>query len=149
MRTSGKGKRLEIGGRPLSRPSATFAYREVLIVEDDYLAGVELARIIQDLGMESRMVGRVDAARALARDWSPELAFIDINLAGGFEGLDLAREFEALYACRVIYVTAYHVRDLAARMRCSVPANILFKPVERGALEAALIAAAATRDRLN
>jgi DNA-binding response OmpR family regulator len=148
MRTSGKGKRLEIGGRPLSRPSDAFAYREVLIVEDDYLAGVELARIVQDLGMDSRMAGRVDAARALARDCSPELAFVDINLAGGFEGLDLARELEALYRCRVIFVTAYQVRDLAARMRCSLPANILFKPVERGALEAALIAAG-SRDYLN
>jgi DNA-binding response OmpR family regulator len=148
MRTSGRGRRLEAGGRPLSRPGEIFTYREVMIVEDDYLAGVELARIVQDLGMESRMVGRVDAARALARDVPPQLAFVDINLAGGFEGLDLARELEALYRCRVIFVTAYQVRDLAARMRCSVSANILFKPVERDALEAALIAAG-SRDRLN
>jgi ActR/RegA family two-component response regulator len=149
MTTSGKSKRSEIHGPRRSRPGETFAYRQVMIVEDDYLAAVELARAVQDFGMDSRMVGRVDAARALARDWSPELAFVDINLAGGFEGLDLARELEALYACRVIYVTAYHVRDLAARMRGGAPANILFKPVERGALEAALIAAAGTQDRLN
>ena len=114
------------------------AISPTLIVEDNYLTATELARVLDGWSIETRCASRVSEARNLARELHPKLALVDINLAGGFEGLELARELQALYHSKIVFVTAYSVRDLMHRMSGAEHITVLFKPVEREVLSAVL-----------
>jgi DNA-binding response OmpR family regulator len=109
-----------------------------LIVEDNYLAAAQLARLMEEWDIPTRSVGRAAAARELARDMRPKLALVDINLEAGFEGIELARELQALYGTKIVFVTAYHVRDLMHRLTGAENMAVLFKPVEPDVLLAVL-----------
>jgi hypothetical protein len=67
---------------------------------------------------------------------------VDINLAGGFEGIELAQEMKALYGTKVVFVTGYHMRDLMHRLNRAEDIAVLFKPVQRDLLETVLELAA-------
>jgi DNA-binding response OmpR family regulator len=110
----------------------------LLIVEDNYLASVELSRLLDELAVETRATARMVMARELAREMRPKVALIDINLEGGFEGLTLARELQALYGTKIVFVTGYHVRDLMHRLTGADNMAVIFKPIEREVLTAVL-----------
>jgi DNA-binding LytR/AlgR family response regulator len=74
----------------------------------------------------------------------PKLALVDINLEGGYEGLALAHELQALYGTKIVFVTGYHVRDLMHRMNGADNMAVLFKPVDREVLRAVLAKVSAT-----
>jgi DNA-binding response OmpR family regulator len=114
----------------------------VLIIDDNYHAAIELARLLEELDIATHCVGRPEAAREAARTLKPALALVDINLAGGFEGVELAQEMRALYGTKVVFVTAYHVRDLMHRLGGAEDIAVLFKPVQRDLLETVLELAA-------
>jgi DNA-binding response OmpR family regulator len=118
----------------------------VLIVEDNYHAAIELTRLLDEWGIETRCAARPAAARAVARDIRPKLGLIDINLEGGYEGLELARELQTLYGTRIVFVTAYHVRDLMHRLTGGENMAVLFKPVEREVLATVLAQLSTTID---
>jgi len=110
----------------------------VLIVEDNYFSSIELKRLLDELGIETSYTGRPMAARELARQIRPKVALVDINLEGGYEGLALARELQALYGTKIVFVTGYHVRDLMHRLTGADNMAVLFKPVEHEVLTAVL-----------
>lgn len=109
-----------------------------LIIEDNYLAAIELARLLEDWDVTTRSAGRVAAARELAREMRPKLALVDINLERGFEGVELALELRALYGTKIIFVTAYQVRDLMHRLAGVEDIAVVFKPVEPDVLSVVL-----------
>ena len=115
-----------------------------LVVEDNYLASVDLVELLDELPVEARSTARVTSARELAREIRPKVAFIDINLGSGYEGLELARELQALYGTKIVFVTGYHVRDLMHRLTGAENMAVLFKPVDREVLSAVLEQVAAT-----
>lgn len=65
----------------------------ILIVEDEFMVAMTLKALIQRLGYE--VVGIADdvvSAKEQAEQNSPQLAFVDIQLAKGSSGLDAAAE---------------------------------------------------------
>lgn len=127
-------------------PVRLAAVGPVLIVDDNYHAAVELARLLEEMDVAARCVGQCDAAREAARESKPKIALVDINLAGGFEGVDLAREMQALYGTKIVFVTAYHVRDLMHRLAGAESMAVLFKPVEPDILATVLSQVSTTID---
>ncbi len=68
----------------------------ILIVEDEILIAFELESLLQDEGYEP--VGIAPTAReavSLAGDSGPDLALVDIHLADGLTGVDVARTLVA------------------------------------------------------
>ena len=64
----------------------------ILIVEDEYLIGLALALVLAIAG--HHIVGpaaSADEALQLAQAERPELAFVDININGDRDGVDVAR----------------------------------------------------------
>lgn len=110
----------------------------LLIVEDNYLAALDLMRFLEEWSIEARSVPRLPAARELAVAMRPKVALIDINLEGGFEGVAFARELQALYRTKIVFVTGYNVRDLMHRMDGADNMAVLSKPVERDVLATVL-----------
>lgn len=70
----------------------TNAPLRILIVEDEILIAFELESLLQDEGYEP--VGIAPTSRealALARELAPDLALVDIHLADGPTGVEVAR----------------------------------------------------------
>jgi len=120
-----------------------------LIVDDDQHAAVALARVVEDWGAEAHLACTPAAARAVAQERRPKGALIEVDLTRGFERLALARELEALYACKIVLVTGHSLGELAGRVGAWRPAAVLFKPVDRAALAAAVLAVCGVTPRSN
>ncbi|MDO3435508.1 response regulator [Rhizobium sp. CBN3] len=76
----------------------------VMIVEDEGLVAMELERIAQDAGHQT--VGPVSTTeQALAYAPKSDVALVDLSLADGASGAQLARRLIDRYGVDVIFVT--------------------------------------------
>jgi DNA-binding NtrC family response regulator len=110
----------------------------VLVVEDEYQIAADLAASLRKLGCDVQLANGPDSAMELIRKRSPDVAFIDINLRGGFEGLDLARDIEEQTDAGIVFVTGYSAADLYTRMARHSRSLTIFKPVNARTLQVAL-----------
>ncbi|MFB2607641.1 response regulator, partial [Rhizobium phaseoli] len=77
---------------------------KVMIVEDEGFIALELERIAQDAGHQT--VGPVSTIeQALAHAPRSDVALVDLNLADGLSGAQLARRLIDRYGVDVIFVT--------------------------------------------
>jgi CheY-like chemotaxis protein len=107
----------------------------ILIVEDEILIALELESLLQDLGHD--VVGMAASSRdalSLGQELKPDLAFVDIHLADGPTGVDVARHLAARHRVTVLFMTANTKRipeDFAGAW------GVIAKPyTERGVREA-------------
>ena len=107
----------------------------ILIVEDEILIALELESLLQDLGHDVvGMAASSGEARSLGQELKPDLAFVDIHLADGPTGVDVARHLAAQHQVTVLFMTANTKRipeDFAGAW------GVIAKPyTERGVREA-------------
>jgi CheY-like chemotaxis protein len=79
----------------------------VLIVEDEILIALELESLLQDLGHD--VVGIAASSKdalAMGKDLKPDLAFVDIHLADGPTGVEVARRLGSEHQVAVLFMTA-------------------------------------------
>lgn len=90
-----------------SERTAAEARRSILVIDDDAVFRARLVQALQARGFDARGAAGVDSALAAARSESPELAVVDLRLAGS-SGLDLVRELKAIdEATSVVVLTGY------------------------------------------
>jgi CheY-like chemotaxis protein len=78
----------------------------ILIVEDEILIALELESLLQDAGHEVLgIAASADEAVSMGRDLGPDLAFVDIHLADGPTGIEVARQL-ARHGVMVLFMTA-------------------------------------------
>jgi PAS domain S-box-containing protein len=122
----------------------------VLVVDDNIDAAESLVALLGALGHETRMAHDGPAGLAAAREFRPELAFLDIGLPG-MNGHELARAIRSPSAggeLRDTVLVALTGWGAASDMTRSQQAGFdqhLTKPVSREALEQALATAMETR----
>ena len=107
----------------------------ILIVEDEILIALELESLLQDLGHDVvGMAASSGEALSLGQELKPDLAFVDIHLADGPTGVDVARHLAAQHRVTVLFMTANTKRipeDFAGAW------GVIAKPyTERGVREA-------------
>jgi CheY-like chemotaxis protein len=107
----------------------------ILIVEDEILIALELESLLQDLGHDVvGMAASSGEALSLGQELKPDLAFVDIHLADGPTGVDVARQLAAQHQVTVLFMTANTKRipeDFAGAW------GVIAKPyTERGVREA-------------
>jgi two-component system response regulator RegA len=79
----------------------------ILLVDDDQVFRVRLARALADRGFDVRSAANYDEAVASARADSPELAVVDLKMPGR-SGLELVRELKAIDpSTKVVVLTGY------------------------------------------
>jgi len=107
----------------------------ILIVEDEFLIALELESLLQDAGHD--VIGIAASSKealALGREHSPDLAFVDIHLADGLTGIDVARELSHRDHVTVLFMTANAKR---IPEDCAGARGVIAKPyTERGVREA-------------
>ncbi len=80
----------------------------ILIVEDDAIIAFDLAETVRGMGhIVCGNATTMDEALALAAEHTPTLALMDIRLAEGDNGIEVARELRRQRFLPVIFVTAF------------------------------------------
>lgn len=110
----------------------------VLLVEDDAMVREVTARIVASFGFEVREATDSASARAAVRAQSPDILIVDVVLANGEDGIELARELvERDAELSVIAISGYSAShfDLG-----SLPASAQFlaKPFSAAELDRCL-----------
>lgn len=103
---------------------------KVLIVEDEYLIAEYFSIVVEQLGYDVCGLARsAEEAVELAREHAPALVFMDVRLAGERDGVEAAREIQALQRVPIIYVTASREPQTSQRIKDDYPSEVLTKPV--------------------
>jgi two-component system response regulator RegA len=114
----------------------------MLVVDDDDVFRKRLAQALAARGFDVRHAASPDEALALARSDSPELAIVDLNLAGR-SGLELVRDLLALDGTtRVLMLTGYGSIATAVEAMRLGAAGYLPKPADADDILAAFERAA-------
>ena len=112
---------------------------KILIVEDEPLIAMHIELMVEDFGHRvCGIAASTQEAIALGTFERPDMAFMDVHLAGGNSGIDAARELFQRHGVRCIFLSANldaHVREAVAPFR---PIAFLSKPVLPVLLQRAL-----------
>jgi signal transduction histidine kinase len=111
--------------------------RRILVVDDNRDAAQALRMLLENDGHEVRVATDGPAGLALAREYRPEVALLDIGLPqmNGFELAQQMRRDPALGATLLVAVTGYGQMHDRARASASGFNHHLVKPVEFSALQ--------------
>ena len=112
---------------------ASASGRRALIVEDEIVIALDLEDAMSALGYEVCALAPSDrTARSAAMEHLPDVALVDVCLAGGREGIETARWLREVCGASVLFVTARHDDDTVSRIHQQVPgAPVVRKPVYR------------------
>ncbi len=123
--------RFDAASRDIDAQLAT----DVLIIEDEPIVALDLARLVEDLGHRvAGMAATRDEAIALAGSRSLGLVLADVRLADGSSGLDAASAIVADFDIPVIFITAFPERLLTGEG--AEPTFLITKPFREAAVKA-------------
>ena len=109
--------------------------KEVLIVEDEVLVGMMLARKIERFGFTvCGVVGTGEEAVSAVRRHRPGAVLMDVSLGGPMDGIEAGREIRKRSAVPIVFFTGYHRdKELLARAEAIRPLAVLDKlgPIEQ------------------
>jgi len=117
----------------------------ILIVEDDVLIASQMEAALSDAGFE--VVGTLttgEEALQTASTHRPDLAIMDIRLAGDRDGVDTALELFESHGIRCIFASAYSDQEARRRAEGASPLGWLQKPYTMQALTRMVRAATET-----
>jgi len=109
----------------------------ILIVEDDLLVASQMEAALTEAGFDiMAVVTTGEEAIEVAGGQPPDIAIVDIRLAGDRDGVDTALEMFRLHGIRCIFASAHS--DLEARRRAepAAPLGWLQKPYSIASLVA-------------
>jgi CheY-like chemotaxis protein len=100
----------------------------ILVVEDDYLVGMEIEAGLVEAGYE--VIGIVASAEeaVTAAAQGPLLVVMDIRLAGERDGVDAAIEIYRNFKIRSIFASAHGDAEIRARAAAAHPLAWVAKP---------------------
>ncbi len=111
----------------------------VLIVEDETLIAMELKdRLERNDYTVCGVVARGEEAIGQFERFKPDLALMDVHLAGKLNGIETAKELQAKKNIPVIYLTAYSNPQLVEQASKTRPYGYLIKPFEERELRATI-----------
>ncbi len=111
--------------------------RSILIVDDEAPLRERLIRALSDRGLDARGAADGEAALALAREESPELAVVDLRMPGR-GGLEVVRELLAIDpATKIVVLTGYGSIATAIEAMRIGAVNYLQKPADTDQILAA------------
>lgn len=113
--------------------------RRVLVVEDDLVVAMGIARSLRRLGYEpvGPVANGLDAVRVALAD-SPHAILMDVRLGDGIDGVETAERIHADRRIPVVYLTAYSDEETIRRATSGGAYGYVMKPFDERELRAAL-----------
>jgi response regulator NasT len=99
----------------------------ILIAEDETIIRLDLRGALEEAGYEVREARDGVEAVAVAREWEPDLALLDVKMPI-LDGVEAARQIIAARPLPVVLVTAYSDRALVERAVGAGVFGYLLKP---------------------
>jgi DNA-binding NarL/FixJ family response regulator len=107
----------------------------ILIVEDDFLAAMEIESVLKEAGYQiAGVAAHAEEAVRLAKSATPTLLIMDIRLAGNSDGVDAALDIFRATGIRSIFATAHYDAHTRSRAQTATPLGWLPKPYAPHAL---------------
>ncbi|RPI56644.1 MAG: response regulator [Acidobacteria bacterium] len=124
----------------LRKPTVPPGSARILIVDDNEDGAQLLAQVLTGRGYDTRVAHDAPTALRVAREFAPDVAFLDIGLPvmDGYELASHLREIPGLEGLRLIAITGYGQDSDRRRTRKAGFHHHLVKPVDIDAIEAAL-----------
>ena len=104
---------------------------QVLIVEDDLSAAIDLEMLLLEIGCE--VCGRTDNAEeavVLVQKFNPDLLLLDIDLNGEITGIELAKQLDS-YEIPIVFITSFDNEESYSKAAETKNAGYLIKPVNK------------------
>jgi DNA-binding response OmpR family regulator len=115
---------------------------KVLIVEDDLMFALDLRHEVTRLGYEVIGIAKSsDEAQIATAENRPDLALMDISIAGRMDGIETAHLLQVNYRLPVIFLTSAIDQHSISRAIQEKPYAYLVKPFKRLELKASMDAA--------
>lgn len=102
---------------------------KALIVEDEAIIALALRIELEQIGHECDIAGTGRKAIEHAEVFQPDIVLMDIHLAGAMDGIESARQIQAISDARIIFMTGYSDNELKIKAETLHPAGYLVKPV--------------------
>src|SRR5512143_1739028 len=113
--------------------------KRILIAEDDGIIAARLQSILTKMGyIVPAVVASGEEALRRAAEAPPDLALMDIRLAGDIDGIQAGGQMHARWGTPLIYLTAYMDDSLLQRARATEPYGYLVKPIQDRELRATI-----------
>lgn len=112
---------------------------KILVVDDEKIITMHLEELLSNMGYD--VVGTASTgAEAIekAREFKPDLIFMDIIMPGEMTGIDAATVIKKELGIPVIYLTAFADDHIVEKAKQSEPFNFLVKPFKAHELRAAI-----------
>lgn len=112
---------------------------KILIIEDDPLVAANIKVALEKFGFQIIATANsyLEASDKI-KICEPDLAFVDINLHGHFEGLMLAEHIHKLDRYPYIFLTAYADRKILEEAKKLQPSGYIVKPFDEHDLLASI-----------
>jgi len=109
---------------------------KILVVEDEMLIAAKIALFLAELGYEvTAILTRAEEAIAHVAEHMPDMALLDVRLAGEMDGITLADELNKFHQMPVIFLTANADDATFSRAKAVKPFAFLQKPFRKMELQ--------------
>lgn len=110
----------------------------VLILEDEKLVARDIQSTLAGAGYQTSLASSGEEAIEIARRDQPDLALVDIRLAGTLDGIETARALRQELELPVVYLTAHSDEETLERAKSTEPFGYLVKPFDETTLQTTL-----------
>jgi len=111
----------------------------ILIVEDNGIIALRLKNVLTELGYDVLdTVASGEEALQRIKESPPDLALMDVYLAGELNGIETATQIHARMDIPVIYLSAYSDGVLLQQAKATEPFGYLVKPIQDRELHATI-----------
>jgi CheY-like chemotaxis protein len=107
------------------------------VIDDERSVGITLRDMLETLGHTVVAVQNATDALVKARSKNFDVAFVDVNLGPGIDGISLTRELRHRFGLRAVIVSGY-LQGQLADFAANVADVVLAKPFLSSQIEAAL-----------
>jgi len=107
------------------------AQEKILIVEDEMLIALGLETRLESFGYSvcAKVLDSESAIEAVKKFY-PDLVLMDIRIKGPVDGIETAKQIQAITFCPIIFITAYLDENTLDRAKATMPYGYLNKPVQ-------------------
>ena len=121
------------------QPIAAASRPCILLVEDDFLVGMEVESGLREAGYDvAGIAATAEEALAIAAAHRPALVVMDIRLASDRDGVDAALEIFRTLGIRSLFASAHGDTQIRARAQAALPLGWVAKPYRVETLVAAV-----------
>ncbi|RQV96036.1 response regulator, partial [bacterium] len=111
----------------------------ILLVEDEQIVASDLKMTLEQLGYTVPVICKSgEEALAVVPEIMPDMALVDIILAGQMDGIETAEQIRKKYDIPFIYLTAHTDQNTIERAKITEPFGYIIKPFNEKELQSTL-----------